>query len=706
MIDNWFESSFRRMESSPHAFIYDERFLSGFSAKAYVEMLKLANVDTTCFFASSHNGHRFWPTKLAEVHPLIRQWDVLGDVLEECHRNGINVILYYSVIWDDWAWRTHPDWRIIESDGAEHVSFGGRCGVCCPNSPYRDFLVSTLEELGANYQFEGFWADMTFWPTYCYCRSCRERYAREVGGEPPPILDWRDPQWVRFQRRRDSWLAEFAGLITSTIHRLKPGACVNHQGAAFTTNWRRFGASTDLAEQNDFLNHDFYGDAFEQSFYCKLFSGLSKSPRFECIVFSAHNHFTTMGHSRLREPTTIKSAELIKAQTYMTLAHNGAMRIFDVLHPTGSLNRLAYENVGKAFLETQEYESFLGGIPCQDVAIYVNFDSGIDLGDCGINPKDLHEADEWFDAWQVCPQPAINAARTLRNEHIPYGVITKKKLADLSKYQVIILPNLIMLDEEEAAAIRRFVLGGGGLYASKCTSLMSKDGEVRKDFLLADVFGVSYRGETEERFTYIAPTEAHGGLFDEFTIEAPMGIMGSQTKVRAHAPAQVIGKLCLLQNDPVGRDLFPQIHLNYPASPTDGPAMVHTRYGKGQVVYCAGVMEGMAFDPHRRVFINIVKMLAQKRFAFEAEAPKSIEIILHHQPERNRFIINHINFQAELPNIPVHDLKARIRLDGVKLVRLASVPDGTPVPFVARDDYAEYTAPRVDTFLMLSAEYA
>ena len=83
--------------------------------------------------------------------------------------------------------------------------------MCCPNSPYRDYARAHAEEICRLFDFEGLRFDMTFWPTVCYCPHCQRRFAAEVGGELPRMIDWDDPRWVAFQRRREAWLSEFAG---------------------------------------------------------------------------------------------------------------------------------------------------------------------------------------------------------------------------------------------------------------------------------------------------------------------------------------------------------------------------------------------------------------------------------------------------------------------------------------------------------------
>jgi beta-galactosidase GanA len=90
----------------------------------------------------------------------------------------------------------------------------------------------------------------------------------------------------------------------------------------------------------------------------------------------------------------------------------------------------------------------------------------------------------------------LGAFRTGVEEHLPVTVINEWDLNadDLSRYKVLILPNTACLSAAQAQTIREFVQKGGGLVATLDTSLCDEMGEPRKDFALADVFGVHYRG--------------------------------------------------------------------------------------------------------------------------------------------------------------------------------------------------------------------
>jgi hypothetical protein len=57
----------------------------------------------------------------------------------------------------------------------------------------------------------------------------------------------------------------------------------------------------------------------------------------------------------------------------------------------------------------------------------------------------------------------------------------------------------------------------------------------------------------------------------------------------------------------------------------------------------------------------------------EMAAPECVEATLFHQPDRSRYVLSLVNFQAQLPNIPIDWLPVRLRLapEHVKAVRLA-----------------------------------
>ena len=70
----WYKNSYRRNLVDMHIEDWDEKFLSKFDPDNYVDLLKVANVQTAMVYANSHVGYCYWPTKSGYMHSgLIRK---------------------------------------------------------------------------------------------------------------------------------------------------------------------------------------------------------------------------------------------------------------------------------------------------------------------------------------------------------------------------------------------------------------------------------------------------------------------------------------------------------------------------------------------------------------------------------------------------------------------------------------------------------
>ncbi|MGE5224383.1 MAG: beta-galactosidase trimerization domain-containing protein [Omnitrophica WOR_2 bacterium] len=681
----WYRSAYCRNVIDMHITDQDARFLSEFNPDTYVEMLKKAGVQSTVLYAHSHVGLCYYPTKIGKMHPGIHGHDILGEVIALCRQAGISVVVYYSLIFDAWAYQTHPDWRIVDAAGRPAAE-NSRYGVCCPNSPYREYIRAIVAELCSSYDFDGIRFDMTFWPQVCFCRYCQDRFEREVGGDLPTVIDWEDPHWVAFQRLRERWLADFAGIATGTARKFKPGASVEHQSSTYPFPWQ-FGVSTLLAGHNDFLQGDFYGDALQGSFVRKLISNLSPN---------RPAGFETSVTTELTDVTALKSEELLTCKASAALADGTAFIMIDSIDPKGTLNPITYERMGRVFDFMKPFQPFLGGQPVQDVAVYFSTESKYNPADKGKPVDDPHLSPDMPHL-----QAVLGACKALLDRHILFGVLTRRNLDTLSKYKAILLPNVLMMDQEEVEAFREYVRLGGCLYASGYTSLQTSAGIPQDDFMLADVFGVSYQGETTEHFTYIAPTAETEQIFTGYSYPYPVALYNSQIKITAHEADQILGEQVLPYTDPADPHHFASIHNNPPGRWTGSPAIVSNQYGQGRCIYAAADLE--RHEHARTIFTNLLTRLAGP-FRLDTNAPRPVEITLFQQPENRRYILSLVNFQKELPNIPVEGI--HIRLEGIEQIhQVKLLPANEPVAFHPLDGAVDFSVPCLETFRMFSIEY-
>jgi hypothetical protein len=389
--------------------------------------------------------------------------------------------------------------------------------------------------------------------------------------------------------------------------------------------------------------------------------------------------------------TSTKCRERLALTNYISLSHRGAFLFTDQIDPEGTQDKDAYLLMGGIFEESKKYESYIGGSMQADVAVYYSLNSKMDINEIG-NIAD--------DSWEgVSRNPhynaVIGASRKLKDNHVPYTVIGEDNFNDLSKYQILVLPEVSMLTEEEASAVRRFVEIGGSLYSSGCTGTL----------LLADLFGFEYIGKTDIDITYMAPTAAGIGIMPGISKQYPLTINGVQQRVRAYEKDSVMATMTMPYFHPDDIERFATIHSNPPGEATQYPSLILRSYGKGKVSWAAAPIEVSDRKIHERIFMSIIRKLKSRPFIFEADAPPVVEVILFHQQDHKRFILNVINEQEKLPPVSVCNCKIRINTYGKDVYDICRLPDGSQISYEKKGRYTELYIPELYLFEMISIKY-
>ncbi len=678
----WFRNAYRRAVIDMHISDWDEKFLSQFDATQYVEMLKLSKAQSVVCYCQSHTGLFNFPTKVGKQHGNLHGRNVLQEMIDGCHRHGIAVQLYVSLIYDRWCGDQHPEWRMRTWEGKIQGE-GDRHAVLCPNSPYREYVRRFVEEICRQFDFEGIRFDMTFWPSVCYCTYCRDRFQREVGGELPLVVDWLDSRWVAFQRRREAWLVEFARMATQTVKSLKPQATVEHQASTFPLDWV-FGVTAPLALQNDFLQGDFYGDPMEGSFVRKLLENLTPNRPFG---------YETSFSVSLRNHTAQKKEAVLRSKASAAIADHAAFVFIDAIDPIGTVNPRAHRRMGRVFDELMPYYEHLGGERVFDVAIYFSPESTFDFA---ANGRHIREHDR-TNAHLVA---SMQAARRLAQHHVPWSVVTKSSLPRLDSIKALVLSNVNMMDEEEVEAIRDWVRAGGTLFASGTTSLVDKSGRLHADFMLADVWGVSLqRVDWKPTKYYVSPTGTGQRLFPDYDRTYPVYCTTPKVEIAALPGVDVLATITLPWQD--GNPThFASIHSDPPWHQTSSPALTRHIFGKGTVFYSVGPLETIDELPH-----TLPRLLESTAgpFHYHIEAPASVEATLFKQPSRQRFVLTLADFQSQQPNLPIDDIQVRLVL-GKPATQIRQLVSSRVIEFNQIGDTTHFTAPRLDTLGMFAIE--
>ena len=711
----WPDETYRRSLIDMHVPDWDPRLLSKFDPADIVKAIARAGFQSMTAYANSHVGLCYWRTKIGQRHRNMQDRDFFGEMVAERKRYGLHAVAYYSVIFDNWAYEYHPDWRMVPDDDSI-PTHPQRYGFACPNSPYRQHALACLRELTGNYEFDGIFIDMVFWPDVCYCPHCTERFRTEEGAEPPRIVDWDDPTWRKFQAARQRWMLEFAHAMTQAIKETRPITVVDNYAPAFHS-WRA-AMPLEARDAMDYASGDFYGGAAQHSLVCKTFTGLTRHRPME---------FATSRTRDLRDHATTKPFEEIRKESAVAPLHSAAFLMIDAINVDGTINHSQYEFLAKLNAERAPYEPFYGGELLADVAIYYDKESVY-------NPNEQKKRVGQLRAIENCPhlEAVIGWTRVLREAHIPFSVVTNANLDQLKNFRAVLLPNVLEMTAAQAAEFRKFVEAGGALYASGPSSLdrFDKDGP---RFLLEDVFGVrymgtvgaplagieggagrSYSGESTPdawrySWTFLSPKdEAVEKLIwpqKEFSYPGPM------LKAMTLPGAEVLATITLpfappAQGRPIG-SRFGAIHSNPPAlTPGTDPGIVWNTYGKGRAVWVAAPIENSTEAVNARLVGALLKRALPGPCHFEADTHPSVEMTLFHQEEKKRLVAGLLTMQQQLPALPV-TATVRVQMPaGKKPTAVLHLPERKPLKFKTAGAYVQFDLEPFTSLSMALIEYA
>ena len=151
-------------------------------------------------------------------------------------------------------------------------------GLCCVNSPYRDYTMALTREICETFDMEGIRMDMTFWPRPLLLPPLPSSLRRRSRRRNPEIVNCGRPALGRpssaaarsgdgrVRRAPDEYRARSQSRALRRASGLLAASCGRR--------WR-FGVDSRLAQQNTYLQGDFYGGTLQGSLVRKLFYNLS-----------------------------------------------------------------------------------------------------------------------------------------------------------------------------------------------------------------------------------------------------------------------------------------------------------------------------------------------------------------------------------------------------------------------------------------------
>ncbi|MCC6613164.1 MAG: beta-galactosidase trimerization domain-containing protein [Anaerolineae bacterium] len=710
-MQNWYHTHLRRLFFDMHLPDWTQPGQSGgdqhdlrdiatrFDPKAIVAEFVRARVNVAVIFAKCQYGNFYYNTALGHKHTGLGALDFMGEVLEEAHRQGIRVLGYYSNMWDTQIAREHPEWMAEEADGTKSYN---RWPTLSLNSPYRQRVHEHLHEMFTQYPLDGVWSDiLSDFPSWdIYTRQLYEA----AFGRPMPRAP-KDDGWIEMIRWQQDLLYDYIESCRAVVKAANPEA-------AYVVNF--FGTPYAKASQGLSFKHLALSDMGSTEGYSEWHGLLFPSYAARYIRAGMLGKPFEVLTSRFVHTWdfSVRSLAQMRYEAFSVVANGGAVCIDDEPYHDGRIEPQVYDRIGDAFREIERREPLLiGAEPVRYAALYQS-QKGRELDEVmnqsrppagsltppsNLNPS----ASDMLASW-------MGAFKALTEAHIPVQIVDERpeSLATLAQYKVVYLPNILTLSDEEAEALRAYVHAGGGLVATGATSLYDAFGHLQADFALADLFGVHHVGRGDYTFPFF---QFHGGPLSGGLPGHPLPHYMAMWRVRLGTGDLSIAAT---RRDPLietrGETYY---HNNQPppGDDSDEPVIVYRRYGKGRVVYCAGLPESnyarLSLAPYRRLIANMIEWAAGEAPLVQADGLLNTEIVCNRLGDD---LIVHLVTGVPVRavrfglNRTVDAIEERAQIANAQLIipdkteAVLRMPDAHPLPIVRVDGHAAITLPILD----------
>lgn len=568
--------------------------------------------------------------------------DLLLPFVEEGHKNGVNVLVYFNCasFLPETRYK-YPEWLSYDEKGNPNMSMYDTGMAACVNSPeFRKWQTGVIKDL-AKYDIKGLFLDGNCFRTgTCYCPNCRRLYREQYGSEMPSKSDKKNPEWRKLRQFQIDSVASYYRCMSEALKEEKPDALFYVNSALRSPNWptgkqnRKIMQYMDaLLAEGGFLYYDIKSPIWKTECENKLF--VTQSGGKPVVSAMAIDHKKWNWYQLPAAEWRLMMYGAVAAGAHASAGTTGLFNnadyaidivkgVFDVitrneasLYPTINKAKVAivWSNVNADF--------YMGG----SVSL-TDFQQGVKTADAG----DLHQEFEGF-------------YDSSFRRGIASDVIDEVSVIDgsLKKYNVVILPNIACLSDKEMDALREFVKNGGTLISSYETSLFNEYGEKRDNFGLSDMFGVRLEEDNTEGpllWDYVITSEGNNYLSSMLEDYVYLPSPKYRLKTKPETADKILDCAQVMKGC---YDGFP--------GRTDNGFMYINNYGEGRSVYFSGTIGQAMMEWHFFEYFNILdkiyKEYSGQEIALE-NAAESVSINIRENTATGEILIYLINYTAAM----------------------------------------------------------
>jgi len=632
-----------------------------FDGEEFARTLLAAGVNSITCFSKCHHGMIYHDTKFEARHPYLER-NLLKEQIEACHRYGIRIPIYISVGFDEFMAAKHPEWICVDCEG-KHIGAGplqaGWHNLCL-NSPYVDYICAQTEEVLDMFgdEVDGLFFDIVS-QEECCCRNCMK--SMMSAGLNPESSEDRNKFAARV-------VVSFKERIADVIRAKNPKCGIfsnaGHIGPAIKSSL----SSYSHLELESLPSGGWGYEHFPVSARYARNLGLE----FLGQTGKFHKSWADFGG--------FKTQAALEYECFTALALGGGCEVGDQLHPSGRLTKATYKLIGDVYKQVEQKEPW-----CRDARPRTEI--GVVTPEL-VNPGVPR---------QMCPI-AAGVFRMLNELHYQYDFIDLEM--DLPKYKVVILPDILRLNAQQASVLNDYVHGGGKLVVSY-ESGMSGNGH---EFLI-DNMPAKVKGD--------APFSP-----DFLVAEAPIadGIPESEHVMYERGfeiePSASAKSLASVWKPYFNRDF--KHYCSHFHTPVEGPAGYPGIVMNDNIVYAAYPIFGMYKRHGARVYrdmlMNALKLLLpDEKKLVVTNAPTTADITLNYQPAEDRYVLHILHYIPERRYshadtiediLPIYRVAVDLNLPkGYDIARI--VPDGETIITTRLGDKLSFVVPKIEGHCML-----
>ena len=432
---------FRQVHLDFHTSEHIEDIGKKFNKKQFQTALKKGHINSITLFSKCHHGWAYHPSKANEIHPHL-DFDLLGAQIQAAHEIGVKTPIYLSAGLDEKMAHRHPEWLVRNLDEsttwAKDFTEPGYHKMCM-SSPYLDYLVKQIEEVCNNYDADGIFLDIAGVQP-CYCQNCIAK-REELGLNPYDENDVLKHAEMVYKR--------YAEKTRAAVDKYKPNLSLFHNGGHIRQGRR------DLVNYNTHLELESLptgGWGYDHfPFSARYCQGLGVD----------YLGMTEKFHGSWGEFGGFKHPNALRFEVALAAANGAKCSVGDQLSPSGEMDMVTYDLIGSAYSELEEKEEWLDNVES--------------VADIAIISPEAYVGDLSTGQMTKVDDSGSGVCRIMLEGKYLFDVIDFE--SDLSKYKVIILPDVIRADIDFAKRLREFCDCGGKVLATGKSALYENSNE-------------------------------------------------------------------------------------------------------------------------------------------------------------------------------------------------------------------------------------